>query len=155
MKKTNLPFQLCSTLSVNLILQWMLFISMIRGTPWKRSNPRKRANFTQKTLEELRSVVPWTRRTSEKLLRHTSWMATSDLWIQGKNTIHQDVGVEEQAQPSVEKDFSRKQNVAHLSPTWTVRRNHDSPFWGLSSSWKPQSMLQCIAPAVRRSPDWR
>ena len=122
MKETNLPFQLCSMLSVNLIPQCKLFISPIQATPWSKIKYNQEPNLTQKTLEEPRSQVPWTRRASEKLVRHIYWKAVSDLCIQGKNRMHQDNGLEEQAQPTAGAEFSRKRN-------WTVKRNQESRFW--------------------------
>jgi hypothetical protein len=45
MKKTNLPFQLFSTLSVNLIPECKLFISPIQATSWSKIKYKKESKL--------------------------------------------------------------------------------------------------------------
>ena len=111
--------------------------------------------MTQKTVEDLRSQVSWTRSTSEELMRQMFREVVADLCTQGKNTINQDDGLEEQAQPTVETELSRKRNIAYLSTMCTVKRNHDSPLGRLCSTWELQSTVWCNAAGLWRSPDWR
>ena len=87
MKKANLPFHQCSILSVNLIPTWKLLTSTTQDTVWSKENSED-SEVTQSSSQ--------TRSTWEIFFTQVSWNTVSDLYIQGKEWINQEDGLDEE-----------------------------------------------------------
>jgi len=129
MKKTNFPFQLCSTLSVNLIPQWKLFISPIRATFWSTIKYKKESKlyacrrlwetYAVKFPERAERLTNSSGRFPERLFQMSAFRAKTEsiktiVWRRKHNLPLKQNSQESEVSPTCRRCGQSNETMTHL-----------------------------------------
>jgi hypothetical protein len=131
MKRTNLPFQLCSTLSVNLTPSGSYSSHRYELLPGARSNTKKRANSTQKTRENYAVKFPEraerlinsSGRFPERLFQISAFKARTEciktmVWRSKHNQPLKQNSQESEISPTCRRCGQSNETMTHLFEDW-------------------------------------